>query len=122
MIKRLLILLILLAVIFGGLFGWKLWTLQQMGAEIEIEHGYVIARAERLHGACIVFENATVGGTENLMLAAALAKGATEIHGAAREAVEFAGRRRAGKAAADDDHRCSTAAAHRPGRPPPCVV
>ena len=60
-------------------------ALQQMGAEIEIEHGYVIARAKRLHGACIVFENATVGGTENLMLAAALARGTTVIENAAKE-------------------------------------
>jgi UDP-N-acetylglucosamine 1-carboxyvinyltransferase len=60
-------------------------ALQQMGAEIEIEHGYVIARAKRLHGACIVFENATVGGTENLMLAATLAKGTTVIENAAKE-------------------------------------
>jgi UDP-N-acetylglucosamine 1-carboxyvinyltransferase len=60
-------------------------ALQQMGAEIEIEHGYVIARAERLHGACIVFENATVGGTENLMLAATLAKGTTVLENAAKE-------------------------------------
>ena len=60
-------------------------ALQQMGAEIEIEHGYVIARAKRLHGACIVFENATVGGTENLMLAATLARGTTVIENAAKE-------------------------------------
>ena len=40
-------------------------ALQQMGAEIEIDSGYVNASAKRLHGACIVFENATVGGTEN---------------------------------------------------------
>ncbi|MDX1735918.1 MAG: UDP-N-acetylglucosamine 1-carboxyvinyltransferase [Halioglobus sp.] len=60
-------------------------ALQQMGAEIDIEHGYVIARAKRLHGACIVFENATVGGTENLMLAATLASGTTVIENAAKE-------------------------------------
>jgi UDP-N-acetylglucosamine 1-carboxyvinyltransferase len=60
-------------------------ALQQMGAEIEIEHGYVIARAQRLQGACIVFENATVGGTENLMLAATLARGTTVIENAAKE-------------------------------------
>ena len=60
-------------------------SLQQMGAEIEIESGYVIAKAERLHGTCIVFENATVGGTENLMLAATLAKGTTVLENAAKE-------------------------------------
>ena len=60
-------------------------ALQQMGADIEIEHGYVVARAKRLHGACIVFENATVGGTENLMLAATLAKGTTVLENAAKE-------------------------------------
>ena len=60
-------------------------ALQQMGADIEIEHGYVIARAKRLHGACIVFENATVGGTENLMLAATLARGETLLENAAKE-------------------------------------
>ena len=60
-------------------------ALQQMGAEIEIDHGFVVAKAKRLHGACIVFENATVGGTENLMLAATLAKGTTIIENAAKE-------------------------------------
>ncbi len=60
-------------------------ALQQMGAEIEIESGYVHARARRLHGTCIVFENATVGGTENLMLAATLARGTTVLENAAKE-------------------------------------
>jgi len=60
-------------------------SLQQMGAEIEIENGFVIARARRLHGTCIVFENATVGGTENLMLAATLARGTTVLENAAKE-------------------------------------
>ncbi|MGD8345958.1 MAG: UDP-N-acetylglucosamine 1-carboxyvinyltransferase [Lysobacterales bacterium] len=60
-------------------------ALQQMGAEIEIEHGDVVARAKQLHGACIVFENATVGGTENLMMAAALARGTTVLENAAKE-------------------------------------
>ena len=60
-------------------------ALRQMGAEIDIEGGYVNARADRLHGACIVFENATVGGTENLMLAAVLAEGTTVLENAAKE-------------------------------------
>lgn len=60
-------------------------ALQQMGADIEIDSGYVIAKARRLHGTCIVFENATVGGTENLMLAATLAKGTTVLENAAKE-------------------------------------
>jgi UDP-N-acetylglucosamine 1-carboxyvinyltransferase len=60
-------------------------ALRQMGAEIDIEGGYVNARADRLHGACIVFENATVGGTENLMLAATLARGTTVLENAAKE-------------------------------------
>ncbi len=60
-------------------------ALRQMGAEIDIEGGYVEARAERLHGACIVFENATVGGTENLLLAATLARGTTVLENAAKE-------------------------------------
>ena len=60
-------------------------ALQQMGAEIDIDGGYVIARAKRLQGATIVFENATVGGTENLMLAATLARGTTVLENAAKE-------------------------------------
>ena len=60
-------------------------ALRQMGAEIDIEGGYVNARANRLHGDCIVFENATVGGTENLMLAATLAQGTTVLENAAKE-------------------------------------
>ena len=59
--------------------------LRQLGAEIEIESGFVVARASRLRGECIVFENATVGGTENLMLAAVLAHGTTVLENAAKE-------------------------------------
>jgi len=59
--------------------------LRQLGAEIEIEGGFVVARASRLQGECIVFENATVGGTENLMLAAVLARGTTVLENAAKE-------------------------------------
>jgi UDP-N-acetylglucosamine 1-carboxyvinyltransferase len=59
--------------------------LAAMGAKIELEHGYVTARARRLHGATIVFDMVTVTGTENLLMAAALAKGRTTLENAARE-------------------------------------
>ncbi len=62
-------------------------ALQQMGAEITTEHGYVSARAPggRLRGAHIVFERITVTGTENVLMAAALAEGETLLDNAARE-------------------------------------
>jgi UDP-N-acetylglucosamine 1-carboxyvinyltransferase len=59
--------------------------LQAMGAEIRVEHGYIIARAERLKGARIFSDLVTVTGTENLMMAACLADGTTVIENAARE-------------------------------------
>ncbi|MFO1426957.1 MAG: UDP-N-acetylglucosamine 1-carboxyvinyltransferase [Steroidobacteraceae bacterium] len=59
--------------------------LQAMGAEIAIENGYIRARAGRLHGARLVLDTVTVTGTENLMMAAALADGETIIENAARE-------------------------------------
>ena len=59
--------------------------LAAMGARIELEHGYVSARARRLRGATIVFDVVTVTGTENLMMAAALARGTTTLENAARE-------------------------------------
>jgi len=59
--------------------------LAAMGARIDLEHGYVNARARRLRGATIVFDMPTVTGTENLMMAAALAKGITTLENAARE-------------------------------------
>jgi UDP-N-acetylglucosamine 1-carboxyvinyltransferase len=59
--------------------------LQAMGADISVENGYVKARAERLHGAKIVMDIVSVTGTENLLMAAALAKGTTVIENAARE-------------------------------------
>ncbi len=59
--------------------------LQAMGARIEIEHGYVHAHANRLKGARIVMDMVTVTGTENIMMAAALAEGTTVIENAARE-------------------------------------
>ena len=59
--------------------------LQAMGAEISIENGYIRARAKRLHGARLVLDTVTVTGTENLMMAAALADGQTVLENAARE-------------------------------------
>ncbi len=59
--------------------------LQAMGAEIHVEHGYIEARAKRLRGAKICCDLVTVTGTENLMMAAALAEGTTTIENAARE-------------------------------------
>ena len=59
--------------------------LQALGAEIAIEHGYVVARASRLTGTRIVTDMVTVTGTENLMMAAVLARGETVIENAARE-------------------------------------
>jgi UDP-N-acetylglucosamine 1-carboxyvinyltransferase len=59
--------------------------LQAMGATITIEHGYMHASAGRLRGAHIVMDLVTVTGTENLMMAAALAEGTTVLENAARE-------------------------------------
>ena len=59
--------------------------LGKLGAEIAIENGYVVARASRLKGARITTDLVTVTGTENLMMAAALAEGTTLIENAARE-------------------------------------
>ena len=59
--------------------------LAKLGAEVSIEHGYIRARAKRLHGARIYLDQPTVTGTENLMMAACLAEGTTVIENAARE-------------------------------------
>ena len=59
--------------------------LRAMGAEVEIEDGYIRARAGRLRGAHIVLDQVTVTGTENLMMAAVLADGETILENAARE-------------------------------------
>ena len=59
--------------------------LTAMGADITVEGGYIRARANRLKGARIVMDLITVTGTENLMMAAALAEGTTVIENAARE-------------------------------------
>jgi UDP-N-acetylglucosamine 1-carboxyvinyltransferase len=59
--------------------------LASLGASIELKHGYVEAFADRLKGAEIYFDIATVTGTENLMMAAALADGVSVLRNAARE-------------------------------------
>jgi UDP-N-acetylglucosamine 1-carboxyvinyltransferase len=59
--------------------------LEVMGAKITVEHGYVVAESSRLQGAEIVFDIPTVTGTENLMMAAALAKGRSTLVNCARE-------------------------------------
>jgi UDP-N-acetylglucosamine 1-carboxyvinyltransferase len=59
--------------------------LQAMGADVQVEHGYIHARARKLRGAKIFTDLVTVTGTENLMMAAALAEGTTVIENAARE-------------------------------------
>jgi UDP-N-acetylglucosamine 1-carboxyvinyltransferase len=59
--------------------------LQAMGADIQIENGYIRARADRLVGTRLVLETVTVTGTENLLMAATLAEGETIIENAARE-------------------------------------
>ena len=59
--------------------------LQAMGAEVRVEHGYVHATVPRLKGARLFTDMVTVTGTENLMMAAALADGETVIENAARE-------------------------------------
>jgi UDP-N-acetylglucosamine 1-carboxyvinyltransferase len=62
-----------------------LMGLEKMGAEVKLEGGYVIAKAKRLRGASIYFDTPTVTGTENLLMAASLAKGTTLLENAARE-------------------------------------
>ncbi|HXM82606.1 MAG TPA: UDP-N-acetylglucosamine 1-carboxyvinyltransferase [Burkholderiales bacterium] len=59
--------------------------LQAMGATISVEHGYMHASAGRLRGARVVMDLVTVTGTENLLMAAALAEGETLLENAARE-------------------------------------
>ena len=60
-------------------------ALEAMGAEIDLREGYVEAKAKRLKGARIYFDISTVGGTENILMAAALAKGTTRLENAAKE-------------------------------------
>jgi len=59
--------------------------LQAMGADITVEHGYIIAKAKRLKGARITTDMVTVTGTENLLMAATLAEGETVLENAAQE-------------------------------------
>ena len=59
--------------------------LRQLGAEIDIANGYVVARTKRLIGTRILFETATVGGSENILMAATLAKGTTVLENVAKE-------------------------------------
>ena len=59
--------------------------LQALGAEITVEHGYIVARAERLKGARVTTDMITVTGTENLLMAATLAEGETVLENAAQE-------------------------------------
>jgi UDP-N-acetylglucosamine 1-carboxyvinyltransferase len=60
-------------------------ALEAMGAHIEVSGGYIRARAERLKGVTLVMDMVTVTGTENIMMAATLARGTTVIENAARE-------------------------------------
>jgi UDP-N-acetylglucosamine 1-carboxyvinyltransferase len=59
--------------------------MRALGAEIELKEGFVHAKAKKLKGATVLFENVTVGGTENIMMAAALAEGTTILENAAKE-------------------------------------
>lgn len=59
--------------------------LEKMGADIKLESGYIVAKTKRLKGNSIYFDIPTVTGTENLMMAATLAKGKTLLENAARE-------------------------------------
>ena len=60
-------------------------ALEQMGVEIALEHGYVVGEAKKLRGALISFDQVTVTGTENIMMAACLADGVTVLKNSARE-------------------------------------
>ena len=59
--------------------------LSRLGAEVDLVHGYIIARSRRLHGADVTFSSRTVTGTENLMMAASLAEGRTVLRNCAME-------------------------------------
>lgn len=58
---------------------------EALGARVELSHGYVELTAKRLRGASFVFDTITVGGTQNVMMAAVLAKGNTRLENVARE-------------------------------------
>ncbi|MCH9685609.1 MAG: UDP-N-acetylglucosamine 1-carboxyvinyltransferase [Deltaproteobacteria bacterium] len=59
--------------------------LAALGAEIELRHGYVELRAKKLRGSAVMFDMPTVGGTQNVMMAATLAKGTSRLENVARE-------------------------------------
>jgi len=59
--------------------------LEKLGAELIIEHGYIIAKAKKLTGAEYTFDKVTVTGTENILMAAALAEGETILYNCAKE-------------------------------------
>ena len=60
-------------------------ALEKMGAEIKVERGYITAQSARLKGTNIIFDKKSVTGTENIIMAASLAKGQTKIDNAASE-------------------------------------
>lgn len=60
-------------------------AMEKMGAAFDLEDGYILGRCGELHGADITFDMPTVGGTENVLMAAVLAKGETVLRNAARE-------------------------------------
>lgn len=60
-------------------------ALSAMGVDVKLEHGYVVARADKIRGADISFAMSTVTGTENLMMAAVRAEGVTTLHNASKE-------------------------------------
>jgi UDP-N-acetylglucosamine 1-carboxyvinyltransferase len=59
--------------------------MKKLGAEIELEAGYIVAKSKRLHGARLLFDISSVGATGNVLMAAVLAKGMTLIENAAME-------------------------------------
>ena len=96
--------------------------LRQLGADCTIEHGCVVASAEKLHGAEIQLEFPSVGATENILMAAVVADGVTTIHNAAREPdvvdlctmLNQMGAQIEGAGTPDlDDHRCTEIASDR---------
>ena len=60
-------------------------ALEKMGASLDLDSGYIVGKCVKLHGADITFDFPTVGGTEHLIMAAALAEGETVLRNAARE-------------------------------------
>ena len=64
---------------------FHLSALKKLGAEIELKDGYILAKARKLTGTDIVMEGVTVTGTENIMMAATLAEGTTNIRNVAKE-------------------------------------